>query len=57
MEDEQGITIEIRKLEDGFAVTIDAPDGVVVDEDYYKPKTVEEVANLIEVWLHSFYGS
>jgi hypothetical protein len=54
MEEERVLTVKIRKLKDRYAVTIDGGEGVVVDEDYYQPRTSEEVGKLIEMWLNGF---
>jgi hypothetical protein len=52
MEEERVLTVKIRKLADRYAVTMDGGEGVVVDEDYYQPRTSEEVGKLIELWLN-----
>ncbi len=56
MEEERVVVVKIRKLEDRYAVTIDGGEGIVVDEDYYQPRTSEEVGKLIEMWLNGFDG-
>ena len=54
MEEERVLTVKIRKLKDRYAVTIDGGEGILVDEDYYQPRTSEEVGKLIEMWLNGF---
>ncbi len=54
MEGNRVITVRIEKLKDRYSVTIDGGEGVVVDEDYYQPRTSEEVGKLIELWLNGF---
>jgi hypothetical protein len=56
MGEERVVVVTIRKLEDRYAVTIDGGEGIVVDEDYYQPRTSEEVGKLIEMWLNGFDG-
>ena len=56
VEEERVVVVKIRKLKDRYAVTIDGGEGIVVDEDYYQPRTTEEVGKLIELWLNGFDG-
>lgn len=52
MEEHRVYTIKIEKLPDRYSVQIDGGEGVVLDEDYYQPRTSEEVGKLIELWLN-----
>jgi hypothetical protein len=54
MEEDRVITVRIQKLKDRYAVTVDGGEGIVVDDDYYQPRTSEEVGKLIELWLDGF---
>ncbi|UCF98281.1 MAG: hypothetical protein JSV89_01800 [Spirochaetaceae bacterium] len=54
MEEDRVLTVKIKKLEDRYAVTIDGGEGILVDEDYYQPRTSEEVGKLVEMWLDGF---
>ena len=54
MEEERVLTVKIRKLKDRYAVTIDGGEGLLVDDDYYQPRTSEEVGKLVEMWLNGF---
>jgi hypothetical protein len=54
MEEERVLTVKIKKLKDRYAVTIDGGEGLLVDEDYYQPRTSEEVGKLVEMWLNGF---
>jgi hypothetical protein len=56
MEEERVVVVKIRKLVDRYSVTIDGGEGIVVDEDYYQPRTAEEVGKLVELWLNGFDG-
>jgi len=56
MEEERVVTVTIKKLPDRYKVTIDGGEGIVVDEDYYQPRTAEEVGKLVEMWLNGFDG-
>jgi hypothetical protein len=56
MEEDRVLTVKIKKLKDRYAVTIDGGEGILVDEDYYQPRTSEEVGKLIEMWLNGFDG-
>ena len=52
MEERRVFTVTIEKLPDRYSVRIDGGEGVVLDEDYYQPRTSEEVGKLIELWLN-----
>ena len=54
MEEDRVVTVTIKKLKDRYSVRIDGGEGIVVDEDYYQPRTSEEVGKLIEMWLNGF---
>ncbi len=54
MEEDRVLTVKIKKLKDRYAVTIDGGEGILVDEDYYQPRTSEEVGKLVEMWLNGF---
>jgi hypothetical protein len=56
MDEGRVLTVTIRKLADRYKVTVDGGEGVVVDEDYYQPRTSEEVGKLVELWLDGFEG-
>ncbi len=56
MEEERVLVVKIRKLPDRYKVTVDGGEGIVVDEDYYQPRTAEEVGKLVELWLNGFEG-
>jgi hypothetical protein len=51
---ERVLTVKIRKLQDRYSVTIDGGEGLIVDDDYYQPRSAEEVGKIVEMCIDNF---
>ncbi len=50
---EEGTVVQVRisKLDGSYGVTIDTGEGVVLEPEYYQPRTAEEVGRIVQLWL------
>ncbi len=50
-EEEQVVHVRITKRAEGYGVTIDTGEGVVLEPEYYQPRSAEEVGKIVQMWL------